>query len=29
MNWFRAHRSWTMVIAVVLVALIAFFWIWT
>ena len=29
MNWFRAHRGWTMAIAVVLVVLIALFWIWT
>jgi hypothetical protein len=29
MNWFRAHRGWTMVLAAVLVVLIALFWIWT
>jgi hypothetical protein len=29
MKWFRAHRGSTMVIAVALVVLIAFFWIWT
>ncbi len=29
MNWFRAHRGWTMAIAVVLVLLVAVFWIWT
>lgn len=29
MNWFRAHRGWTMIVAVVLALLVAFFWIWT
>jgi hypothetical protein len=29
MNWFLAHRGWTMVMAVVLAVLIAVFWIWT
>ncbi len=29
MNWFLAHRGWTMIVAVVLVLLVAFFWIWT
>jgi len=28
MNWIRAHRGWTMVIAAVLVVF-AFFWLWT
>jgi hypothetical protein len=29
MNWFLAHRGWTMATAVVLVVLIAVVWIWT
>jgi hypothetical protein len=29
MNWIRANRGWTMILAVVLALLVAFFWIWT